>query len=178
MKALFIIIINFCICFISFGGQDNFKLVLKDHLPTYKSINHAIKITGPILPNIPKEVMDKVLRECQSMDIIPYATSITLSVNDKPSIQKFILRYINNIPVINGLACTKPNGRIIILDQKANNLIQADIYYTDKCQYLVYFMDGSDKPVYATELTEAGKDYFRRVFSKNAVEDLKQLQAK
>jgi hypothetical protein len=178
MKAMFIVTISLSFCFLTYDFQENHKVYIKNKKSQPQLIKSKSVNNGPVLPNIPKEVMDKILNECQSMDIIPYATSITLSLSDKPSIQKFILRYINNIPVIKELSCTKPNGRIIILDSKANNLIQADIYYSDKCQYLVYFMDGTDKPVYATELTEAGKDYFRRVFSKNAVEDLKKLQAK
>ena len=132
--------------------------------------------TGGSLPNLPAELFDKMQKETSLVDMIPYTTKISLSIDDRESIQSFVLNYLKNSPVTVGLNCTQPEGRLFFSNLQGSTYLEADLFFNNQCKYLVYYDAGGKTPLYATQIIGEGLDYFTKMYSAKPVEGLKQIQ--
>ncbi len=139
--------------------------------------NNSIKtVTGPAntLPFIPLEVYKSIAETTTGIDVIPYGTTVTMNISEQASCYRFIASYILDTQV-SEVPCTKPQGRIFF-NKNGESFIEADIYFNTQCKYLIFFKSGDTKPIYATQISEKGLDYFSKLFSPEAMTELQKLQ--
>lgn len=131
---------------------------------------------GPLstLPIIPREEYEALAKNTNSIDLIPYETNISMNITDPASCYQFVAEHILDTQV-NEMPCTKPNGRIFF-NKDGDAIIEANIYYTDQCKYLVFYKAGTNTPVYATQISDQGKKYFETIYGAQAMEELQKLQ--
>ena len=97
--------------------------------------------------------------------IIFYNVDFSMSVNNKPNIQRMVGFVSTNVANINRNC--QPTGRIFF--QKNGELMaEADMYYDDQCRYFVFQKNG--KAAYANDITPEGQAYFAKIFSQVKVE--------
>ncbi len=113
------------------------------------------------LPSIPFEKVKKLFDECSTVDYIFYDLPMSMSLDEKASIQ-YAVRHIASDPAPLNPAC-KPMGRVNY-QVKGNIEVAADFYFSEGCHYFV-FME-NQKPVYANYMTEEGAKYFENQVKK------------
>ena len=113
------------------------------------------------LTSIPVEAMQDLYSNCNSLDIVFYEETFSLSQNDPTQIQS-TLRYLTPAPVTYNPAC-KPIGRITFWVQGELRR-EADIYNGDACSYFIW-LDGT-KPQYINALTAQGIEFFKMVLTR------------
>ncbi len=135
-------------------------------------------LSGTSLPNLPADLFNKMQNETTLLDMVPYKTKESMSIDDQESIKSFVVNYIKNNPVVKNLSCNEPNGRLFFSDLKGSTYLEADLYFNDQCRYLIFYNSGNTTPLYATQLVGEGVDYFNRVFSAKPLDKLNELQFK
>lgn len=126
------------------------------------------------LPYIPMEELKVLAQSTNGIDIIPYGTTVTMNISEPASCYQFVATHILDTQVPE-VPCTQPNGRIFF-NKNGESYMEADIYFNDKCKYLIFFKSGETKPKYATQISEKGMEYFTKLFSTDAMNELKKLQ--
>ncbi|MEM1120616.1 MAG: hypothetical protein AAGJ18_09205 [Bacteroidota bacterium] len=117
-------------------------------------------ITNPNMPSISFEEMKEIYEGCDFIDIIFYTVDFSMSVNAKSNIQRMVGMVSTNAATLNP-EC-QAMGRLFF-QKNGEMLIEADMYFDDKCQYFVFQKDG--QPVYANYITPEGQAYFKQVFA-------------
>ncbi len=127
------------------------------------------------LPIIPLEEYKALAENTNSIDIVPFESNLSMSIPDKASCYQFVANHILDTQVAE-MPCTKPNGRIFF-NKDGDSILEANIYYTEQCKYLVFYKAGNNTPLYATQITEQGKKYFESIYGANAMQELQKLQS-
>lgn len=143
-------------------------------LPAQNTNTTTQSVPAGTLPFIPVDIYKNLAETTTGIDVVPLGTTVTMDISEQHSCYQFIAGYILDTQVPE-MSCTQPMGRIFF-NKNGNSVMEADIYFTNKCQYLVFFESGNSKPMYATQLSDKGKDYFTKIYSKNAFEELKKMQ--
>ena len=138
--------------------------------------NSATPMSGPAntLPFIPIEEYKALAQTTNGIDVIPYGTSVTMNISEPSSCYQFIATHILDTQVAE-IACTQPQGKIFF-NKNGDSFMEADIYFNEKCKYLIFFKSGETKPKYATQISEKGMEYFSKLFSADAMNELQKLQ--
>lgn len=115
---------------------------------------------GVDYPGLPVEKAVEMYNECDYIDVIFYDMPISLSQNERASIQNTI-GYISDSPATLFPDC-KSVGRFFF-QKEGDDMIQADFYFGGKCYAFVFLENG--KPKYGNKLTDQGKAYFEKIFN-------------
>lgn len=126
------------------------------------------------LPMIPREEYEALANNTNAIDLIPFGTNISMNITDKASCYQFVSEHILDTQVAE-MPCDKPNGRIFF-NKDGNSILEANIFYTEQCQYLVFYKPDTNTPIYATQISDQGKKYFDTIYGAEAMEELKKLQ--
>ncbi|HMG15828.1 MAG TPA: hypothetical protein VK590_10290 [Saprospiraceae bacterium] len=165
-------LISFCFLLSLFYACKNDKATQTATIETSKSLNNNS------LPNLPPDLFNKMQNETTLLDMVPYKTKQSMSIDEQESIKSFVMNYIKNNTVTQSLSCTDPNGRLFFSNLQGSTYLEADLFFNDQCKYLIFYNTGDTKPKYAVQLEGQGVDYFGRVFSAKPIEKMHQLQLK
>ncbi len=110
-------------------------------------------------PSITEEIMVKLWEQCDFVDYIFYDYDFSLSQEEKAAIQTSINHITREVPVIDP-AC-RSIGRIFY-QIDGENVMEADIVVSEKCQYYVFYENG--KKTYANKLSAAGIGFYQKIF--------------
>ncbi len=119
------------------------------------------KITGPEIPGVPAEVIQRLLDECTYVDYIFHKLPFSLSQSEDPSIDQNILYIDYNKPLKHIPEDCVPIGRKFFLI-KGESAYDVDIYLSNQCKFYV-FVDKTNKPIYANYMTEDGVKFYANV---------------
>ncbi len=109
-------------------------------------------------PTLPMERRQALLSFCDAIDIIYYNLPISMNQDDRISIQRNI-HFSMDVEAKVNPSC-KAMAHIIYLS-KGEVMEEADIYFSDKCKYFVFWED--QKPAYANMMSKLGNDFFSNV---------------
>ncbi|RMG78784.1 MAG: hypothetical protein D6714_17435 [Bacteroidetes bacterium] len=121
----------------------------------------AAQPQGEMLPSLPTEKLQYLWENCDYVDYIFYNLPISMSLNEKSSIQ-YALRHIAADPARIDPNC-KPIGRIFY-QVKGENVLEADIYFQQGCTYFKFLEN--NKPAYANYMTDEGIRYLNENISR------------
>lgn len=108
----------------------------------------------PSLGSLPMETIQYLWDQCDYVDYIFYHLPISMSLNEKGSIQ-YALRHISADAAIINPEC-KPIGRIFY-QVRGENVLEADMFFSEGCTYFKFLRD--NKPIYANYMTDDGIKY-------------------
>ena len=114
------------------------------------SANKETHVTG-----FPRPLFDKLLAECDYVDIIFYNSPASVSQTDKNSIRSALM-FMEPEPATINPNC-KAIGRIAYMIQ-GEIIAEGDIYASGGCSYLAFIEDGN--VVYANKLSQNGSSFF------------------
>ena len=119
--------------------------------------------SGPaqVLPSVPLSTLQMLFTECDHVDYIFYDLPMSMSVDEKPSIQN-ALRFIAEDPASIRPEC-KATGRVSY-HVKGNIILEADFYFSNNCTYFIFYR-GKEK-AYGNLMTENGVVYFKNLIEK------------
>lgn len=112
--------------------------------------------TGPEIPGIPKELMQKMYKECDYTDYIFHDLPFSMSQDEGPSIRAN-LNYISIVPLKHIPAGCKAMGRQFF-HVNGDIVLEANVYYNDHCKFYV-FVDG-ETPLYANMMSDQGIEFY------------------
>lgn len=113
------------------------------------------------LPSITLEEMQILYDQADYIDLIFYNMDFSMSVNDKPNVQRVVTFVDKSQPNPN---FTCPTMGRIIFQKNGEILIEADMHIDKTCSHFVFFKNG--KKAFANNISEQGKKYFSQIFSK------------
>jgi hypothetical protein len=113
------------------------------------------------LPPVTNDMINKMLMEVDYIDYIFHNLPISVSQDEKESINSNIV-FIKNEAVTSIPLTCKPIGRKFF-NIKGETYLSADIYFGDGCAVYV-FLDG-EKPVYANKMTEQGIIFYNNIIA-------------
>jgi len=111
------------------------------------------------LPSIPVAILQKLFDNCDYVDYLFYETNFSMSMNNKGSIQQTLTHVSQTVPVLDNTC--KSIGRVFY-EINGETEIEAEIYFSDKCQYFVFMKD--NKRIYANNITPDGVAHFQNIF--------------
>lgn len=135
--------------------------------PTQPS--EMVKAGPPLYPSFPLERLEYLFNTADYIDVIFYDLPISLSMNEKSSVQTFLSYVAVEVPP-SLPHCTKAAGRIFF-QVKGENVDEADLYFSNGCKYLVFYKEG--KPAHANFLTEQGVAYLNSLLQQVGVQPVK-----
>lgn len=148
----------------SCGGESNKGQ--KEGLSMEKMLSaKTTEVNVSTLPSITFEEMKEIYEGADFIDIIFYNVDFSMSVNNKTNIQKMVGFVSTNVASIDR-SC-QPMGRIFF-QKNGELMVEADMYYDDKCRYFVFQKNG--RAAYANDITPEGQAYFTNIFSQVKVE--------
>jgi hypothetical protein len=103
------------------------------------------------LPPLPLELMKQLFNECTLIDIVFYDLPMSMSVDQKSSIQGTLRQIADSAPVLNP-ACN-PVGHITY-QINGQIFLESDFYYSEGCTYYVFYKDR--QRLYANFMTQEG----------------------
>ena len=112
------------------------------------------------LPSITLEEMQILYDQADYIDLIFYNMNFSMSVNDKPNVQRVVTFVDKSQPNPN---FTCPTMGRIIFQKNGEILIEADMHIDKTCSHFVFFKDGNK--AYANNISDQGKAYFNQIFS-------------
>lgn len=107
------------------------------------------------MSSVPLETMQKLWNECDHVDYIFYDLPISMSLDEKASIQ-YSVRHVADEAAPLKPEC-KPAGRVSY-HIKGNIALEGDFYFSNGCTYFVFFKD--NKKAYANYMTDDAIQYF------------------
>lgn len=113
------------------------------------------------LPPVTNDMINKMLMEVDYIDYIFHNLPISVSQDEKESINSNIV-FIKNEAVSSIPANCKPIGRKFF-NIKGETYLSADIYFGEGCAVYI-FLDG-EKPVYANKMTEQGIIFYNNIIA-------------
>lgn len=115
----------------------------------------------PAFPSITVEEMKVLYDNCDYIDFIFYHMDFSMSVNDKPNVQR-VVTFVDKLQPPGNPTC--PAMGRIVFQRSGETLMEADMHYDKDCSHFVFYKDG--KKAYINKLTEQGKTYFQQMFSR------------
>lgn len=113
------------------------------------------------LPPVTNEMINKMLMEVDYIDYIFHNLPISVSQDEKESINSNIV-FIKNEAVTSIPANCKSIGRKFF-NIKGETYLSADIYFGEGCAVYI-FLDG-EKPVFANKMTEQGIIFYNNIIA-------------
>lgn len=113
------------------------------------------------LPPVTNDMINKMLMEVDYIDYIFHNLPISVSQDEKESINSNIV-FIKNEAVKSIPANCKAIGRKFF-NIKGETYLSADIYFGEGCAAYI-FLDG-EKPVYANKMTEQGIIFYNNIIA-------------
>ena len=110
------------------------------------------------MDSFPKAEFQRLLKECDNVDIIFYDSPISMSQDDRASIRGALF-FIDPIRIA-PLGDCKPLGRISYMINGAI-AAEADFYCEGECTYFVFMENG--KPAYANAMSQNGIEFFQSI---------------
>ena len=163
-NLLYILVISLLV--ISLTSCGNTKKKGKEGLSMEKMLEaENTEVNVSTLPSITFEEMKQIYEGTDFIDIIFYNVDFSMSVNNKTNNQKMVGFVSTNVASID-LSC-QPMGRLFF-QKNGELLVEADMYYDDKCRYFVF--QKNEKAAYANAITPEGQAYFAKIFSQVKVE--------
>ncbi|MCB0644498.1 MAG: hypothetical protein KDC44_22795 [Phaeodactylibacter sp.] len=111
------------------------------------------------LPSLPIVTLEYLWKSCDFVDYVFYELPVSMSLDNKKTIQ-YVLSHIAEDPAPLRPEC-KSIGRIFY-QVEGENVLEADMYFSEGCTYLVFLEDGKAK--YANYMTKDGVDYLNNNF--------------
>ncbi|MEK7254108.1 MAG: hypothetical protein AAB316_05140 [Bacteroidota bacterium] len=116
---------------------------------------------APALPSLPVATIEKLFNECDHIDYVFYELPISMSLDEKPSIQN-ALRFISDTPASRRPDC-KGIGRILY-HVKGDIALEGEIFFSGNCTYFIFLEKG--KPTYGNLMTEDGVKNFQGIIER------------
>jgi hypothetical protein len=156
MKNLLFLLILISLAACNKAGNDSQSAT--ETQPTPQPL--PAKAAGIDYPGLPVERAVAMFNECNYVDGIFYDLPISMSQNEKASIQQTI-SYISDSPATIYPNCA-PIGRFFF-QKDGDDMAVAEFYFSGQCYAFIFLEDG--KPKYGNKLTDAGKAYFERILN-------------
>jgi hypothetical protein len=120
------------------------------------------KIKNSKYKPLPNEMLMELWNKCDLIDYIFHNLPFSMNQGEQASIRTN-LTYISPDLQADIPSDCKSLGRQIF-SIEGNIVLESDIYYTDKCAFFIYFVDG--KALYANKMSEAGKQFYTTMIQK------------
>lgn len=119
--------------------------------------NTGKSIMGNLKP-IPSETITEYNKTATSVDLISLRKEVNVSMNfDNPQAVQYVISFIDDEAGFVNKTC-KPDGHIVL--QKNGEIVnEADIYYSDGCNAIVWMKD--QVPSYCNGLTPEGVEFYK-----------------
>lgn len=111
------------------------------------------------LEGFPTPIIDELVGTCTQIDYIFYDTNFSMSTSGLEECRKSLANISLQVPVLS--ANCKSNGKVFFNNEQGKEIISADIYIGDGCDYLVFLVDGI--PNFANKFTPDGAKLFRNI---------------
>ncbi|MCB0631935.1 MAG: hypothetical protein R2824_03595 [Saprospiraceae bacterium] len=111
-------------------------------------------------PSLPPERMVALYNNVDYIDFVFYYTNFSMNQSDNASIKATLSNVSADVPGIDP-AC-QPIGSLFF-QSKGQELIQAELYFTENCVYYVWLENG--QRTYANKMTPNGFKFYERVFT-------------
>ena len=110
-------------------------------------------------PLLPMEMFEKLMAECTYIDYIFSDLPVSISQDQKGSIEQMISFFVRQAPSFLHPTC-KPLGRSFY-QIDGDIYIEADFYYAPGCTYYIFYQD--NKPVYSAKMSQSGMEFFAKM---------------
>ncbi|MBK9254742.1 MAG: hypothetical protein IPM42_04580 [Saprospiraceae bacterium] len=114
------------------------------------------------IPGVTAEVMQRLLDDCTFIDYIFHNLPISLSQDERPSIQQNVLYIEFNRPVVRIPEGCRPIARKFF-QINGEIVYDVDVYFTKGCAFYVFVKD--NKPVYANYISKDGVAFYNNMIS-------------
>ena len=111
-------------------------------------------------PSLPADSMGTLYQSVDYIDFVFYYADFSMNQSDPASIKATMGHVAAEVPDIDP-SC-QPIASLFF-QSKGKELIQAELYYTDKCVYFIWLVNG--KRTYANKMTPSGFSFYERIFS-------------
>lgn len=113
-----------------------------------------------LYPSLPPDNMRLLIQSVDYIDFMFYYADFSMNQSDDPSIKATLGHVASEVPLIDP-SC-QPIGSLFFLS-KGKELMQAELYYTDKCIYFIWLQKG--QRTYANKMTPSGFKFYQQVFT-------------
>ncbi|MEM9821068.1 MAG: hypothetical protein AAF985_08350 [Bacteroidota bacterium] len=117
----------------------------------------ANNVSSTQYPSVPVDLLKEVWDNCDFVDYTFYELPMSMSFDNKASIQR-VLQHISVSPPIIKTSC-KPTGRAFF-QKKGADLAIIEFYLHQDCNYFVFLENG--KATYANQLTKEGFEFYQQ----------------
>jgi hypothetical protein len=107
------------------------------------------------LPGLPADILQQLFEECTLIDYVFYDLPISMTIDQKPSIQTSLSYIANSAPDLKP-EC-KPAGHITF-QVNGSIALEADFYYSQGCTYYVFYKN--KERLFANHMTQDGANSF------------------
>lgn len=113
-------------------------------------------------PSLPIAKMQELYNSTDYIDFVFYYADFSMNQSNDKSIKATLAHVSNEVPTV--YPSCKPIGSIFFQSQ-GKELMQAELYFSDKCVYYIWMENGQRK--YANKMTPAGFQFYQQVFSQS-----------
>lgn len=122
--------------------------------------NDGVRRGNPY-PALPAEFVKNLFDNCSFIDYVFADLPVSISQEEKSSIQQMISYFKNEAPLMLNPNC-KPTGRSFY-QINGEIVLEADFYFSMGCTYYVFFID--NKPMYSGIMSTQGITFFNKMLS-------------
>ncbi len=126
---------------------------------------------GKAYPSVPTEFVKNLWDNTEFIDYTFYELPISMSFDNKTSIQT-VIKHVSSTPAVIPPKC-KPTGRAYFQKQ-GEDLAAVEFYILKGCNYYVFIEDGKSK--YGNVLTKEGIDFYRNSINQAMGQMQQQMQ--
>lgn len=111
-------------------------------------------------PSLPIAQMQELFNQTDYIDFVFYYADFSMNQSNETSIKATLAHVSNEVPTV--YPSCQPIGSIFY-QSKGKELMQAELFYSDKCVYYIWLENGERK--YANKMTPAGFQFYQQIFS-------------
>ena len=138
-------------------GQTN-----QDNAKAAQAVQEANQIKNSKYKPLPNEMLLELWNNCDLIDYIFHNLPFSMNQAEQASIRTNLTYVSAELQADIPTDC-KSLGRQIFSIQ-GNIVLESDIYYSDKCAFFIFFVDG--KPLYSNKMSESGKQFYTTMIQK------------
>lgn len=113
-------------------------------------------------PSLPLAKMQELYNTVDYIDFVFYYTNFSMNQSNDQSIKATLAHVSEEVPTV--YPSCQPIGSLF-LQAQGKELMQAELYYSDKCVYYIWLENG--QRTYANKMTPAGFQFYQQIFSQS-----------
>lgn len=160
MQRIKILIFSISIVFISQACNNTETSSTSEQKQDNTFVKDGVRQGNPY-PALPAEIVKNLFDNCSFIDYMFTDLPVSISQEEKSSIQQMVSYFKNEAPVMLNPNC-KPTGRSFY-QINGEIVLEADFYFSMGCTYYIFFID--NKPMYSGIMSSEGISFFNKMLS-------------